>query len=170
MAPRKGDQKDVIVRFGIGWDAHPFAEDRPLVLGGVEIPHRWGLTGHSDADVLCHAVADALLGAIALGDIGTLFPDTDPRYEGARSLDLLREVSRRVREAGGEVVNVDAVIIAQEPRLAPYVPAMRGNIAQAVGLPEGAVSVKPKRPEGLGALGRAEGIAALAVVAVKVRL
>ena len=168
MAANGGGEK--AFRFGIGWDAHPLVEGRPLVLGGVRIPHRRGLLGHSDADVLCHAVADALLGAMALGDIGTLFPDTDPRYEGARSLDLLRRVAGMVREAGGEVTNIDAVIIAQEPRLAPHIPSMRRNIAEAVGLPEGAVSIKPKRPEGLGALGRAEGIAAMAVVGVRVSL
>ncbi|HIE09874.1 MAG TPA: 2-C-methyl-D-erythritol 2,4-cyclodiphosphate synthase [Armatimonadetes bacterium] len=169
MAPYRGD-KGFAIRFGIGWDAHPFVEGRRLILGGVEVPHHCGLGGHSDADVLCHAVADALLGALALGDIGTLFPDTDPRYEGARSLDLLREVARRVREEGGEPINIDAVIIAQEPRLAPYVPEMRRNLAQVVGLPEGAVSVKPKRPEGLGALGRGEGISALAIASVRVSL
>lgn len=168
MAHDQGDKE--VVRFGIGWDAHRLVKGRPLVLAGVYIPYSEGLFGHSDADVVCHAVADALLGAMALGDIGTLFPDTDPCYEGVRSLDLLREVAQRVRQGGGEIVNVDAVIIAERPRLAGFVWEMRRNLKEAMGLPEEAVSVKPKRPEGMGALGRSEGMAALAVASVKVRL
>jgi 2-C-methyl-D-erythritol 2,4-cyclodiphosphate synthase len=156
-----------MIRIGQGYDVHPFHAGRKLVLGGVEIESgRGGLAGHSDADVLAHAVASALLGSLALGDLGKHFPDTDPRWRGASSLDLLAAVRDRVRECGFGVVNCDATIVAQEPRLAPHVERMRENLARALGVEPGAVSVKATTHEGLGALGRAEGIAAHAVVLV----
>lgn len=153
-------------RVGVGVDFHRFTEGRPLVLGGVRIPYEKGLLGHSDADVLAHAIADALLGAASLGDIGLHFPPGDPRYAGAASLALLGEVARLVRGAGWSPVNVDAAVVAEAPCLAPHVPRMRERLAAAIGLPEEAVSVKATTPEGLGALGRGEGIAAQAVAAV----
>jgi 2-C-methyl-D-erythritol 2,4-cyclodiphosphate synthase len=154
-------------RVGLGFDVHPFAEDRALVLGGVEIAAARGLAGHSDADVLAHAVADALLGALALGDLGQHYPDTDERYRGVSSLGLLREVAARVREQGGRVVNVDATIVAEAPRLAGSLDAMRARLAEVLELGVDRVSVKAKRAEQLGALGRREGIAALAVALVE---
>jgi 2-C-methyl-D-erythritol 2,4-cyclodiphosphate synthase len=155
-------------RVGLGFDVHALGGDRPLVLGGVELPGP-GLQGHSDADVVAHAVADALLGAAALGDLGTMFPDSDDRYRGANSLDLLKTVVEKVRDAGWQVENVDVVVAAEQPRLAPHVAAMAANLTQAmaaVAAPAGddtLVSVKPKRAEGLGAIGRGEGIASWAV-------
>lgn len=151
------------VRVGIGYDVHAFAVGRRLVLGGVEVPHGRGLAGHSDADVLTHAVMDAILGACGLPDIGTLFPAEDPRFEGANSLELLEDVVRRARERGFRVAQVDGVVVAQEPRLADYLPRMRQTLAVRLQLPAEAVGLKATRPEGLGALGRAEGISALAV-------
>lgn len=151
------------LRVGQGYDVHRLTEGRPLILGGVSVPWDRGLMGHSDADVLAHAVMDALLGAAAMGDIGQLFPDTDPAYSGADSLGLLREVSRRLAEAGWRVVNVDATVVAQRPRLAPFIPAMRRNLGTAMGLEESRVSVKATTEERLGFTGREEGIAALAV-------
>ena len=155
-------------RVGLGFDVHPFASDRPLVLGGVEVPAERGLHGHSDADVLSHAVADALLGALALGDLGRHFPDSDPRFRGASSLALLAEVAARVRARGGRVVNVDATVVAEVPRLAPHLDAMRVRLAETLGVAGDRVSVKAKHAEGLGALGRQEGIAAMAVALVEV--
>ncbi|HLE42752.1 MAG TPA: 2-C-methyl-D-erythritol 2,4-cyclodiphosphate synthase [Methylomirabilota bacterium] len=155
-------------RVGLGFDVHPFASDRPLVLGGVEVPAERGLHGHSDADVLSHAVADALLGALALGDLGRHFPDSDPRFRGASSLALLAEVVARVRARGGRVVNVDATVVAEVPRLAPHLDAMRVRLAETLGVAGDRVSVKAKHAEGLGALGRQEGIAAMAVALVEV--
>ena len=155
-------------RVGLGFDVHPFASRRPLVLGGVEVPAERGLGGHSDADVLSHAVADALLGALALGDLGRHFPDSDPRFCGASSLVLLAEVAARVRARGGRVVNVDATIVAEAPRLAPHLDAMRVRLAETLGVAGDRVSVKAKHAEGLGALGRQEGIAAMAVALVEV--
>jgi 2-C-methyl-D-erythritol 2,4-cyclodiphosphate synthase len=152
----------VAVRVGIGFDVHPFGGDGRLVLGGVTLEGQ-GLTGHSDADVVAHAVADALLGAAGLPDLGTLFPAADDRYQGADSMILLAEVGVRVRGAGWQVVNVDVVVAAQQPRLAPHVRIMADNLATALRTDPGSVSVKPKRAEGLGAIGRAEGIAAWAV-------
>jgi 2-C-methyl-D-erythritol 2,4-cyclodiphosphate synthase len=147
-------------RVGLGFDVHPFGGDGPLLLGGVALPGP-GLTGHSDADVVAHAVADALLGAAGLGDLGTLFPDTDERYRGADSLRLLAEVAQRLAVAGWRVVNVDVAVVAEQPRLAPHLEDMVKNLTAALdGSP---VSVKPKRAEGLGALGRGEGVAAWAV-------
>ena len=151
------------MRIGHGYDVHRLVPERKLILGGVQIPHALGLLGHSDADVLTHAVADALLGAAALGDIGTLFPDTDPAYAGADSLRLLETVCRHVREAGFSVSNVDATVLAQAPKLAPYIPEMRENLSRVLSLPCSRVSVKATTEERLGFTGREEGIAAHAV-------
>jgi 2-C-methyl-D-erythritol 2,4-cyclodiphosphate synthase len=148
---------------GIGFDSHRLAPGRRLVLGGVEIPHEQGLQGHSDADVLTHAIVDALLGAAGLGDIGELFPDTDERYRGADSLALLAEVVARVRAAGFAIVNVDCTLVAEQPKLAPYKPAIRARLAGVMGLAVGRVNVKATTAEGMGFVGRAEGLAALAV-------
>lgn len=157
-----------MIRVGLGFDLHPLARNRALVLGGVTVPSEVGLAGHSDADVLTHAVAEALLGALALGDLGRHFPDTDPRWRGVSSLVLLDQVMALVRSRGGRLVNVDATVVAQAPRLAPFLPAMAERLAGALRVDPAAVSVKAKSPEGLGGLGRREGIAALAVVSVEV--
>lgn len=154
------------LRCGFGVDVHAFAEGRKLILGGVEIPHTRGLAGHSDADVLAHAVSDALLGAVRGGDIGKLFPDTDPAYEGADSLKLLGEVARYVREAGFEIIDVDSVVAAQAPKLSPYRDAMRENLAFAMGVPVENVGVKATTTEHLGFEGREEGITAYATCLV----
>ena len=151
------------MRIGHGYDVHRLVEGRPLILGGVQIPIAKGLLGHSDADVLAHAAADALLGAAALGDIGVLFPDTDPAFAGADSLKLLREVCARVRAAGFALSNLDATILCQRPKLRPYIPAMRENLAAACGVSVSQVSVKATTEEGLGFTGAGEGIAAHAV-------
>lgn len=151
------------MRIGHGYDVHKFAKDRKLILGGVEIPFEMGLLGHSDADVLLHAISDALLGAAALGDIGLLFPDTDPQYEGADSIQLLRQVCRKVREAGFEIENVDATVLAQQPKLRPFIDDMRAMISAALGIDMDCVSIKATTEEGLGFTGRKEGIAAHAV-------
>lgn len=151
------------MRVGHGYDVHRLVEGRPLILGGVQIPFAKGLLGHSDADVLAHAAADALLGAAALGDIGVLFPDTDPAFAGADSLKLLREVCARVRAAGFALSNLDATILCQRPKLRPYIPAMRENLAAACGVSVSQVSVKATTEEGLGFTGAGEGIAAHAV-------
>jgi 2-C-methyl-D-erythritol 2,4-cyclodiphosphate synthase len=158
----------VTTRVGFGFDLHPLVAGRPLVLGGVTVPADLGLGGHSDADVLTHAIAEALLGALALGDLGRHFPDTDPRYRGVSSLLLLEHVVRLVGEHGGRVVNVDATVLAQAPRLASFLPQMATRVAGTLGLESDTVSVKAKSPEGLGLLGRREGMAAMAVVAVEV--
>ena len=157
------------MRTGIGFDTHRLVEGRKLVLGGVEIAHTLGLLGHSDADVLAHAIMDALLGAIADGDIGQHFPDTDAKWKDADSLKLLEAVAERVREQGWEVVNVDATVLAERPKLMPHIPAMRERLAQAMGVEVGAVSVKATTVEGLGAIGRQEGISAMAVATVRPR-
>jgi 2-C-methyl-D-erythritol 2,4-cyclodiphosphate synthase len=160
-----------MTRVGLGFDVHPFSPPdvtRPLVLGGIEVPAERGLAGHSDADVLTHAVADALLGALALGDLGRHFPDTDPRYRGIASLALLGDVVTRVRAAGGRLVNVDATLVAEGPRLADHLDAMRKRLAETLEVAVERVSVKAKRAERLGALGRQEGIAAMAVALVEV--
>jgi 2-C-methyl-D-erythritol 2,4-cyclodiphosphate synthase len=162
------EAKGTLTRVGFGFDVHPFAAGRPLVLGGVEVPAERGLGGHSDADVLTHAVADALLGALALGDLGRHFPDSDPRYRGAASLPLLAEVLARVRAHGGRVVNIDATIVAESPRLGEWLDAMQKRLAATLTLEPGRVSVKAKHAEGVGALGRHEGIAAMAVALVEV--
>ncbi|MDE2344805.1 MAG: 2-C-methyl-D-erythritol 2,4-cyclodiphosphate synthase [Betaproteobacteria bacterium] len=151
------------MRIGQGFDVHALVPGRKLIIGGVEIPHPLGLEGHSDADVLLHAVCDALLGAAALGDIGRHFPDNNPAYRGADSRVLLREVVLRVREAGFVAVNVDATIIAQAPRMSPHIPAMVANIAADLELPASAVNIKATTTERLGFSGRGEGIAAQAV-------
>ncbi len=150
-------------RVGQGYDCHALVSGRKLIIGGVEIPHSLGLLGHSDADVLLHAVIDALFGAAALGDIGRHFPDTDPQFKGADSRTLLREAARRVGEAGYAIGNVDATIIAQRPKMAPHIPAMVAHIAEDLGLAPGQVNIKAKTNEKLGYLGREEGIAAEAV-------
>ena len=155
------------MRIGHGYDVHKFAEGRKLILGGVEIPFEMGLLGHSDADVLLHAISDALLGASALGDIGLLFPDTDPQYEGADSIQLLRQVCRKVRDAGFEIENVDATVLAQQPKLRPYIDDMRAMISAALGIDIDCVSVKATTEEGLGFTGRKEGISAHAVCLLK---
>ena len=157
-----------MTRVGFGFDLHPLAPGRPLVLGGVTVDFDRGLAGHSDADVLSHAVGEALLGALALGDLGRHFPDTDPRYRGISSLRLLRNVVELVTAQGGRLVNVDATVLAQAPRLAPLLPEMAKRLAETLGLEAGRVSVKAKSPEGLGLVGRQEGMAAMAVVSVEV--
>jgi 2-C-methyl-D-erythritol 2,4-cyclodiphosphate synthase len=157
-----------VTRVGFGFDLHPLAAGRPLVLGGVTVEFDRGLAGHSDADVLSHAVGEALLGALALGDLGRHFPDTDPRYRGISSLTLLRHVVELVRARGGRLVNVDATVLAQAPRLAPLLPEMAKRLADVLGLEINRVNVKAKSPEGLGLLGRQEGMAAMAVVSVEV--
>ena len=153
-----------VPRIGQGYDVHRLTEGRALVLGGVTVPWEKGLLGHSDADVLLHALMDALLGAAALGDIGRLFPDSDSRYEGADSRVLLREVGKVLAQNGYTVGNVDATLIAQRPKVAPYVPRMRANIAADLGIPLDAVSVKATTEEGLGFTGDGSGMAAHAVV------
>jgi len=157
-----------VTRVGLGFDLHPFVPGRPLVLGGVTVESDRGLAGHSDADVLSHAVGEALLGALALGDLGRHFPDTDARYRNISSLTLLRHVVGLVAERGGRLVNVDATVLAQAPRLAPLLPEMAKRLADVLGLSIDRVSVKAKSPEGLGLLGRQEGMAAMAVVNVEV--
>ncbi len=150
-------------RIGHGYDVHRLAEGRPLILGGVTVPWEKGLLGHSDADVLTHAVMDALLGAAAEGDIGGLFPDTDPRYAGADSVQLLEQVIGRLHAKGYAVVNIDATVLAQAPKLKPYIAAMRERLAAACGVPVSDVNVKATTEEGLGFTGNGEGIAAHAV-------
>jgi 2-C-methyl-D-erythritol 2,4-cyclodiphosphate synthase len=151
------------MRVGEGWDTHALVAGRPLVLGGVTIPHSHGLLGHSDADALLHAITDALLGAAGLGDIGHHFPDTDPAFRGADSLALLAEAARRVREAGWVVANVDSTIVAQAPQMAPHIPAMRERIAEALGLLDEQVNVKAKTAEKMGPVGEGKAIEARAV-------
>jgi 2-C-methyl-D-erythritol 2,4-cyclodiphosphate synthase len=151
-------------RIGQGYDCHALVEGRPLILGGVTIPHVKGLLGHSDADALLHAITDALFGAVALGDIGRHFPDTDPAFAGADSRRLLREAVKRVRETGYLIGNVDATIIAQRPKMAPHIAAMVANVAEDLGIAASQVNIKAKTNEKLGYLGREEGIATEAVV------
>jgi 2-C-methyl-D-erythritol 2,4-cyclodiphosphate synthase len=156
-----------VFRSGLGFDLHPLVDGRPLVLGGVTVPAERGLGGHSDADVLTHAVCEALLGSLALGDLGRLFPDTDPRYKGASSLGLLRSVMDLIASKGARVVNVDVTVICQAPRLASFLPDMVKQLALTMDLGVEQVSVKAKSPEHLGLLGRGEGIASMAVVSVE---
>ena len=151
------------MRIGQGFDVHRLVAGRKLIIGGVAIPFEKGLEGHSDADVLIHAVCDALLGAAALGDIGRHFPDTDPKYKNADSRILLREVAAKLKQAGFSVANVDATLIAQAPKMAPHIPVMVANIAADLGIGSGQVNVKAKTAERLGAIGRGEGIAAEAI-------
>ena len=154
-------------RCGIGFDVHRLVEGRRCVVGGVDIPHEKGLLGHSDADVLIHAIADALLGAAGLGDIGTFFPDTDAKWEGMDSREILRFVRKRFVDMGLRIVNVDSVVMAQRPKMAPHVPQMKINIAEALGIAPEAVGVKATTTEKLGFAGREEGIAAQAVASVE---
>ena len=155
------------MRIGHGYDVHKLTENRKLILGGVEIPFEKGLLGHSDADVLLHAISDALLGAAALGDIGKLFPDNDPEYEGADSLVLLEKVYLRLGKEGFRIVNIDATVLCQAPKLRPHIDEMRKNIARACSLSVSAVSVKATTEEGLGFTGKGEGIAAHAVCLIE---
>lgn len=154
-------------RIGIGYDLHRLVEGRKLILGGVEIPFEKGLLGHSDSDVLTHAICDALLGAAALGDIGSHFPDTDPQFRGASSLDLLSTTAELISQRGLTISNVDAIIIAERPKLAPYIQRMREHLADILGIELNRVSVKAKTNEGLDAIGRGEAIAAQAVALLK---
>ena len=151
------------MRVGIGYDVHRLVRGRPLILGGVTIDLEWGLEGHSDADALLHAISDALLGALALGDLGHHFPDTDPRYRGIASIQLLAEVIRMVHDRAYRLHNLDAVVVAQRPRLALHIPEIRQNLAGLLSTDLGSISVKAKTAERLGALGRGEGIAVHAV-------
>ena len=155
------------MRVGVGYDVHPLVSGRRLVLGGVDIPFEKGLDGHSDADVVVHAIIDALLGAASLGDIGIHFPSSDPRYKDVSSISLLRQVVSLLRERGWRVCNVDASVVAERPRLAPFVGQMRGSIGDALGIDADLVSVKGTTAKGLGFLGRSEGIAAHAVAMVE---
>ncbi|HLD48049.1 MAG TPA: 2-C-methyl-D-erythritol 2,4-cyclodiphosphate synthase [Desulfobaccales bacterium] len=154
------------MRVGLGYDAHRLVSGRPLILGGVEIPHALGLLGHSDADVLTHAIGDALLGAVGAGDLGTHFPDKDPAFKDISSLILLKRIMEIVRDRGFAPQNVDATIVAQAPRLAPHIPAMQANLAPILGLAPSEVNVKATTTELMGFTGRGEGIAAYAVVLV----
>ncbi len=156
-------------RIGEGWDVHALVPGRPLVIGGVAIPYERGLLGHSDADVLLHAITDAVLGAAALGDIGRHFPDTEPRFQGADSALLLEEAARRAAAAGWSIANVDSTVVAQAPRLAPHIDAMRGRIAKALGLDLAQVNVKAKTAEKLGPVGQGQSIEARAVVLLVAR-
>lgn len=158
-----------MMRIGHGYDVHKLVEGRKLILGGVEIPHTVGLLGHSDADVLTHALMDALLGALALGDIGHLFPDNDPAYEGADSIVLLKEVMKRIQAEGYQLGNADITVLAQAPKLAPHILNMRRNLAEAMNCDLNQVSVKATTEEGLGFTGAKEGIAAHAVVLLESR-
>ena len=151
------------MRVGMGYDVHKLVEGRPLIIGGVEIPYESGLLGHSDADVLLYAVTDSILGAAALGDIGKHFPDTDPAYKGADSLVLLKEAVRIVSEAGFRIVNIDSTIIAQRPKMRPYIDDMRANIARAAGIDISCINVKATTEEGLGFTGKGEGISSQSI-------
>ena len=151
------------MRIGMGYDVHRLAENRKMIIGGVEIPYEKGLLGHSDADVLLHAIMDALLGAAALGDIGKHFPDTDPAYEGISSMKLLEKVGQLLEDNRYVIENIDATIIAQKPKMAPHIPQMRKNMADALGIPESKINIKATTEEGLGFTGRGEGIASQAI-------
>ena len=156
-----------MTRFGIGYDVHRLVEGRKLILGGVDVPYEKGLLGHSDADVLLHAISDALLGAAALGDIGRHFPDTDERFKGADSGKLIEEVARLVRAEGYVIGNVDACVVAQAPKLLPYIPQMRDNIARMLGIAAGDVNVKATTEERLGFTGSGEGMSAYAIAGIE---
>ena len=155
------------MRVGFGYDVHPMVEGRPLILGGIKIPYLYGLQGHSDADVLLHAISDALLGAIAEGDIGKHFPDTDPQYKNIRSTILLKKVMTKVREKGVHILNIDATILAQKPKLSEHIPRMVKEIADVLEIETGKINVKATTSVGLGFVGRGEGISAYAVVLVE---
>ena len=163
------EKKATGYRVGMGYDVHPFAEGRPLILGGITIPHHHGLAGHSDADCLVHAICDALLGAVAAGDLGEHFPDTDSQYKGITSLVLLERVTAIVARKGWKIANIDATVVAQVPRLAPYRAQMEEQIAATVGMEHERVNIKATTTEGLGFTGRNEGIAVFAVVLVEAR-
>jgi 2-C-methyl-D-erythritol 2,4-cyclodiphosphate synthase len=154
-------------RVGIGYDVHALVAGRPLILGGVTIPHAMGLEGHSDADVLMHAICDAILGALGKEDIGHFFPNTDPRWQAAPSRLFLEEAARQVRAAGGRLVNLDATLVAQQPKLAPHTSMMKRNLASALGIADGQIGIKATTNERLGFIGREEGIAALAVESIE---
>ena len=158
------------MRIGQGYDVHRLVAERPLILGGIEIPYEKGLLGHSEADVLLHAISDALLGAAALGDIGAHFPDSDPAYRGADSAELLRAVGGLIRASGYEIGNIDSTVVCQAPKLAPHIASMRARIAEVLALPVGAVSVKASTEEHMGFTGRGEGIAAHAVCLLTERM
>jgi 2-C-methyl-D-erythritol 2,4-cyclodiphosphate synthase len=158
-----------MIRVGIGYDSHRFEEGRPLVLGGIRIPHPRGLAGHSDADVVAHALIDAILGAAAAGDIGQHFPDTDPRWKGADSMALLRSAHQLVRERGYALAQADLTIITEQPQLSPHLAAMAANLAERLEAPPGSVSLKAKTNEGMGFIGRGEGIAVIAVASLEAR-
>jgi len=155
------------MRVGLGYDSHRFAAGRKLILGGVEIAHPLGLAGHSDADAVAHALTDAVLGAAGLGDIGTMFPDSEPRWQGADSLELLKQAYRVVLAAGHELVQADVTVIAEQPKIGPHVTQMRQRLAGALSVAPGAISVKGKTNEGMGWIGRAEGIAVIAVAVLE---
>ena len=158
-----------MTRVGIGYDSHRFEEGRPLVLGGVRIPHDRGLAGHSDADAVAHALTDAILGAAAAGDIGQHFPDSDPRWQHADSMELLRTAHDLVRRRGFALAQADLTIITEQPRLAPHLTAMAARLAERLGTPPGALSVKAKTNEGMGFIGRGEGIAVIAIATLEAR-
>ena len=155
------------MRIGLGYDVHRLVEERDLIIGGVKIPYEKGLLGHSDADVLLHAIIDSLLGASALGDIGTLFPDTDIKYKGISSVNLLKEVGKLLNENGYSINNIDSTIIAQKPKMAPYIKEMRENIAKALNIDVMKINVKATTEEGMGFTGRVEGISSHAVVLIE---
>ena len=154
-------------RVGIGYDVHRLKKGRPLVLGGVEIPHKTGLDGHSDADVLMHAICDAVLGAIGEGDIGSFFPPSDPQWKNAPSRIFLEEAARQTAKRNGQLINVDAMLIAENPKISPHIPAMKENIAAALGIASDAVGIKATTNESMGFVGRSEGMAAHAVASVE---
>jgi 2-C-methyl-D-erythritol 2,4-cyclodiphosphate synthase len=158
-----------MIRVGIGYDSHRFEEGRPLVLGGIRIPHPRGLAGHSDADVVAHALIDAILGAAAAGDIGQHFPDTDPKWKGADSMALLRSAHQLVRERGYALAQADLTIITEQPQMSPHLAAMATTLAERLGTPPGSVSIKAKTNEGMGFIGRGEGIAVIAVATLEAR-
>jgi 2-C-methyl-D-erythritol 2,4-cyclodiphosphate synthase len=155
-----------MIRVGFGYDSHRFGDKRPLLLGGIRVPHPKGLRGHSDADVILHAVIDAVLGAASMGDIGTLFPDSDPRFRGVSSVKLLEETMRRVKPRF-RVIHVDATLLAEEPRIGPYKNRMRARLARVLGVPAAGVNIKGKTNEGMGFVGRREGLAAVAVATLE---
>lgn len=156
-----------MIRVGMGYDVHKLTEGRDLILGGVPIPYEKGLLGHSDADVLIHAVMDALLGAAALGDIGKHFPDTDPKYKGISSMLLLEETARLLKEQGYAIGNIDATIIAQRPKMAPHIPQMRENLAKCLGISQAQVNIKATTEEGLGFTGNGQGISSQAICLIE---
>ena len=157
------------IKVGIGYDIHCLVEGRPLYIGGVKIPFSRGLLGHSDGDCLVHALADALLGAVGVGDIGQLFPDVDPRYKDIRSALILDKVVAEMKGKGGEILNIDSLILAQEPRLAEFVPQMKKTLCPILGIEETALGIKPRTHEGLGEIGRGEAMAAWAVVLIQTK-